>query len=59
MQIMKTLIHSTTALFLAATALAFVSTSCVDQAGEPGSRHFGNPKTQSTETTGKKPSDGR
>lgn len=56
---MKILTHSTTALFLAATALAFVSTSCVDQAGEPGSRHFGNPKTQSTETTGKKPSDGR
>lgn len=56
---MKTLVHSTASLFFAATVLTFASTSCVDQAGEPGSRHFGNPKTQSTETTGKKPSDGR
>lgn len=56
---MKTLISSTAALFFTATLLAFVSTSCVDQAGEPGSRHFGNPKTQTTETTGKKPSDAR
>lgn len=56
---MKTLIHSTAAMFLAPTLLALASTSCVDRAGEPGSRHFGNPKTQSTETTGKKPSDGR
>lgn len=59
LDIMKTLIQSTAAMFFTATLLAFASTSCVEQAGEPGSRHFGNPKTQSTETTGKKPSDGR
>jgi hypothetical protein len=56
---MKTLITSTATMFAIATALAFMSTSCVDRAGEPGSRMFGNPKTQSTQTTGKKPSDGR
>lgn len=56
---MKTLIQSTAPLFLAVAALAIASSSCVDRAGEPGSRFFGNPKTQSTETTGKKPSDGR
>ncbi|GAA5121037.1 hypothetical protein GCM10023212_15610 [Luteolibacter yonseiensis] len=58
-KLMKTLITSTATMFAVATALTFMSTSCVDRAGEPGSRMFGNPKTQSTQTTGKKPSDGR
>jgi hypothetical protein len=57
--LMKTLIMSTATMFGLATLMIFSSTSCVDRAGEPGSRMFGNPKSQSLQTTGKKPSDGR
>lgn len=56
---MKALIVSTATTFGLATLLALSSTSCVDRAGEPGSRMFGNPKDHSLQTTGKKPSDGR
>lgn len=56
---MKTIKSSTGVIFFASALLALASSSCADRAGEPGSRMFGNPKTQATQTSGVKPSDGR
>lgn len=49
----------TIALLILAVAANFGFSSCANNMGEPGSRHFGNPKTEATQTSGTKPSDGR